>query len=51
MINKLCGKTMGESLIFTTNIVLIFPPRGNKIYVVSLKKANKREVKKYEEKN
>jgi uncharacterized DUF497 family protein len=31
--------------------VVIFTPRGNKIHVISLRKANKREVKKYEEKN
>jgi uncharacterized DUF497 family protein len=31
--------------------VVIFIPRGNKIHVISLRKANKREVKKYEEKN
>jgi uncharacterized DUF497 family protein len=31
--------------------VVIFTPRRNKIHVISLRKANKREVKKYEEKN
>lgn len=31
--------------------VVIFTPRRNKIHVISLRKGNKREVKKYEEKN
>jgi uncharacterized DUF497 family protein len=31
--------------------MLVFTPRNGKVYVISLRKANSREVKRYEQKN
>ena len=38
----------GLGLIGDRLHMMVFTPRANKVYVISLRKANKREVKRYE---